>query len=91
MAEKRNRITCKSLQKIIREKVGIDITAATLRKLMTNQMDLVWKRIRHQPEYVNSRQNLELRSQFATNLIGLIHRGKIILNFDESIIDGTSS
>ena len=54
-------------------------------------MDLVWKKIRHQPEYVNSGKNIHLREQFAKDAIAILRDGKILINFDESIIGGTTS
>ena len=54
-------------------------------------MNLTWKRVYHQGEYVNSQENIIKRKQFAFDIIGILNQGKIILNYDESIIGGTTS
>ena len=59
-------------------------------KYLRKDLSLKWKTIRHQDAYVNTEVNISLRRQFALQMAGLLEKGKTILNFDESILDGTT-
>jgi anti-anti-sigma regulatory factor len=54
-------------------------------------MGLRWKKISHQGEYINSEIDITKKKQFAQDLLETIKNRKIIINFDESIIKGTTS
>jgi len=55
---------------------------------MKKNMKLKWRKIDHQGEYVNKRQNIEARYNFAVELLEVLASRKTIINFDESIIGG---
>ena len=58
---------------------------------MVRDLGLKWKTVRHQDDvYVNSERNIQLRKIFALKINNLLERKKILLNFDESIIDSTT-
>ncbi len=58
---------------------------------MKMNMNLNWKNIRHQGEYVNKTANINARYEFAIHILSILHQGKTIINFDETIIGGTCS
>ena len=49
---------------------------------MSKDMNLRWKKISHQGEYVNSAANIELRYAFALHLMQVIKQVKILINYD---------
>jgi hypothetical protein len=49
---------------------------------MKQKIDLKWKTIRHQLEYVNFSQNIDSREKFAFNIIEDLRGGKIIINLE---------
>ncbi len=54
-------------------------------------MQLKWKKIRHQEVYLNSEKNIQLRKIFAQKMLQILEEGKIIINFDESAINSSTS
>jgi hypothetical protein len=54
-------------------------------------MNLRYRKVGHQGEYVNKQINIDLRQKFALDILRLLKFGKTIINFDESIISGTCS
>ena len=53
-------------------------------------MNLKWKKIRNQGVYINSSGNVMLRQEFAVQLMKVVQDERIIINFDESIISGST-
>lgn len=69
----------------------MDVSDKVIRKIMKNDMDLKWRKITHQGEYVNSPSNIIKRKKYAICLLNTLKQGKIIINYDESIMGGTTS
>ena len=53
-------------------------------------MSLKFRKTRHQGAYINSERNIVHRKEFARQMISILERYKIIINFDESVISGTT-
>ena len=49
-----------------------------------------FRKTRHQDAYINSERNIVHRKEFARQMISILERNKVILNFDESVISGTT-
>ena len=89
LESKRGLITRPRLLKEIKGSLGMDVTRHTLDKLLKLDLQVVWKRVRPQSGYVNSRKNIVLRQAFAKVLIETMMAGKKLINFDETCITST--
>ena len=74
------------LQEKIFERFKRKTSAKTIRRILTEELDLTWKKIKNQKPYVNSAKNVSLRKVFAEKFIEILQQGKIIVNFDETVI-----
>ncbi len=54
-------------------------------------MDLKYKRIGHYGENVNKQANINLSKKFAIDVLKILKFGMCLINFDESINQGTCS
>ena len=88
---KRGIISVPKIAKELRDHCNIDISNHLIRKILREEMGLKWKKIVHQADYINSEINIQRRYQFAIELCNLLKAGKIIINYDESLISGTCS
>jgi hypothetical protein len=91
IASKRNLLTVSSIKEDLQENLSLCLPKYLLRKILMEDMNLRWKRIAHQREYVNKSENIEKRKNFALDLLKIIKSGKVIIKYDESVIGETSS
>ena len=91
METRRSRVTAKHIHDKLQDEMNLSVTHKILRKIMKEDMRLKWRKISHQGEYVNSPQNIIKRKKYAIGLLNSLNEGKIIINYDESIIGGTTS
>ena len=54
-------------------------------------MNLKWRRVKSQDNYVNSVINIKHRHDFAIEMVNILEEGKTLINFDESVINATTS
>ena len=59
--------------------------------MLKADMGLKWGRVRAQDHYVNTPTNIEHRYNFAKQMVAILEAGKILINFDESVINSTTS
>ena len=83
-------ITTRSLKECIAKELGLELKAEQIYAFVKKEMGLVWKRIRPQARYVNSETNVKLRQLFARKMLELMAERKVVINFDETVIRGTT-
>lgn len=83
-------ITVPKLKEEVKAKLGVDMSLSALRTLLKKRMRLRWRRVSNNHVYVNSSDNIRLRQLFALELVEVMRSGKVLLNFDESVIRLTS-
>jgi hypothetical protein len=88
---KRKRVTVNLIRQHIQENLDFGAFPHVVRHILRKDMGLTWKRITHQAEYVNSEVNILKRRNFALDLLKILLEGKVIINYNESIISGTTS
>jgi len=84
-------ISVKQVKEEIKKTMQLFPSNDAVKNILKHDMDLIYKKISHQGEYVNKQQNIDLRQKFAIEILRQLKFGKIIINFDESIIEGTCS
>ena len=62
---------------------------SVLRQILVKDFKLKWKKVKNQPAYINSANNIWLRCVFAQKLIRQLMDQKVILNFDETQISSS--
>ena len=62
-----------------------------MKNILIKDLKLKWKKVKNNECYVNTKKNKILRFIFAKKIIEVMKEGKIILNFDESVINLTTS
>lgn len=73
------------VKKKLAEDDGIHLTYYQVKRVMTKEMDLVYRKVGTFEPYVNSRKNIILRQQMAHHLaVNVFAAGKTVCNFDES-------
>lgn len=88
---KRGIVTVNAVTKILKDDQEIELSYNQARKIFSTSLKLKWKRIRGNDSYVKTEVNVMLRKEFALQVIEVIRRGSIILNYDESAILSTSN
>lgn len=58
--------------------------------MVKNTLGLQWKHVRSLDEYVNTQKNIDLRRDFANQVVELMQEKRIILNFDETTINASN-
>ena len=56
------------LQGRIREELNKNISSSKIRKILTKDLSLTWKKVKNQKPYVNSNKNVTLRKIFAEKM-----------------------
>ena len=75
----------------VRDVYNINVSNYMIRQILKDDMRLKWRKVVHQPDYINSEANIEKICQFAIDMIRLLRSQKVIINYDESMISGTCS
>ncbi len=57
---------------------------------MKESLNLSWRRMKSEKDYINSWKNISLRKMFAQKMMQIFEMRKSILNFDESTISGST-
>ncbi len=83
-------ITIKYLRSEIKKELGLDLSPGKLRTILVKEMGLKWRRARPQARYVNSPDNIKLRKVFAFKMMKVLDSDIVIINFDETVVRGTS-
>ena len=66
------RITIPMLQARLFEVLHKNISASKVRKILTKDLSLTWKKVKNQKFYVSSNKNCALRKIFAEKMIGIL-------------------
>ena len=83
-------VTVKRLNASIKRETGLILSRSALTDILKKEMGLKWKRARPQARYVNSGNNVKLRRTFALKMLEVCKQRKVIVNFDETCIRGTT-
>ena len=90
LSTKRDLLTVSSLQEAFSKEEFVHVSKENIRQFLKDDMNLTQRKVRHQGAYINSEKNIHLRAVFAKKMINLINQGKTVINFDESIISGST-
>ena len=60
------------LQGRIREELHKNISSSKIRKILTKDLSITWKKVKNQKPYVNSNKNVILRKIFAEKMIEIL-------------------
>jgi len=72
------------VQKLILNKTTLDLKEYRVRKILTFDFGMSYKKIKSVALHANSDKNRILRQRFAIELVNLLNAGKRIINVDES-------
>ena len=85
-------VTAPRMVKVLKAEDDIEVKPWKVRRLMADDMDLVYRHVGSVASYVNSRKNIVLRQHFARHLaVNVFARGRVFVNFDECTFLHTSS
>ncbi len=88
---KRGLVTIPRLKQLLAAEIGLKPTSRSLTAIMKSQLGLKWRAARAQAPYVNSAVNVQLRLMFTEQLLALLEAGKVLLNFDETMLGASTS
>ena len=89
IASKRGRITIKYLKGRISDTLDVSLSSYKIKKILTTELKLAWKKVKKHQPYVNSPNNLILRRMYAAKIIDCLREKKIVINFDETQISSS--
>ena len=71
----------------VENQIGGKVMHHEVRKVMKNDFNMKFKKLKHVALHTNSVNNLILRQQFSLKFLECALQGKVLMNLDESWID----
>ena len=79
------------VQEEILESHNMRISRPTIRKILKTDLDMRYRKVSNQMQYVNSDRNIILRQHFAKIYRKVISSGCLIINFDETALHNSDN
>lgn len=73
-----------AIAEVVNQRARFPVTPQLVRRILKRKLNMRYRKVQPQQSYVNKRQNIESRHNFAVELLEDLEKGLSIINIDES-------